>query len=338
MRRLSLALAVIVTPIIGNAETPNALIEDIVNGHILPRFEALVDTTQALSGAAAVDCDPASDVLRAAYGDAFDAWVSASHLRFGPTEVDDRAFALAFWPDSRGATPRSLAALLADSDPVIASPNDYAQVSIAARGFYAMEFLLYDSALQNMGDLNDQCTLIQTVAIDIAATSTAILIDWQTDHATRLLNPSPDGLYRSDEEVLQELFQALSTGLQFTSETRLGRPLGTFERPRPNRAEVWRSGRSTHHVALSLAALNDLAVRLSRKDQDLSERMSKSVDRAVTFLTELDDPIFASVADPFSRLKIEVVQQTIDNTRKIVRQELGPVLGVAAGFNALDGD
>ena len=112
MRHIALSLSLIVTPLAATAGT----IQDIVDGHILPRFEALATQTQALSEMAAVDCDPTSDALRSAYSDAFDAWVSASHLRFGPTEVDDRAFALAFWPDSRGATPRALAELLNEND------------------------------------------------------------------------------------------------------------------------------------------------------------------------------------------------------------------------------
>ncbi|HBR37591.1 MAG TPA: peptidase M75, partial [Sulfitobacter pontiacus] len=55
--------------------------------------------------------------------DAFDAWIAVSHLRFGPSETDNRAFALAFWPDSRGATPKTLAGLITDADPVGRDPQ-----------------------------------------------------------------------------------------------------------------------------------------------------------------------------------------------------------------------
>ncbi|NSX55977.1 imelysin family protein [Parasulfitobacter algicola] len=336
MKRFLLTAVLAATPITANAQT--ATIDDIVNAHILPRFQTLAETSAHLATTARNDCSITSQTLQAAYSDAFDAWVSASHLRFGPTEVDDRAFALAFWPDSRGATPRTLAKLLTDQDPVIASAEDYAQVSIAARGFYAMEFLLYDEALSNIGDADDHCTLIQTVTTDIATTSAAILDDWKTDYAARLSSPDASGTYRSEEEVLQELFKTLATGLQFTSETRLGRPLGTFDRPHPTRAEGWRSGRSARHVGLSLAALNDLALRLSNDDLDISERIETSFERSIALLAELNDPIFTGVAAPQSRLKVEVLRQSIDSIRALVRDELGPTLGVAAGFNSLDGD
>jgi len=124
MKHLPLCFAIISAPVTGLAETQNAVIMSIIDGHIQPRFETLATSTQSLSDAARADCDPTSDPLRAAYGTAFDAWVSASHLRFGPTEIDDRAFALAFWPDSRGATPRALSNLLAEQDPIVTSVED----------------------------------------------------------------------------------------------------------------------------------------------------------------------------------------------------------------------
>ncbi|MEQ3708283.1 MAG: imelysin family protein [Tateyamaria sp.] len=336
MKRFLLTVVLAAAPVIANAQT--TIIDDIVDAHILPRFQTLAETSAHLATTAQNDCAVTSQALQNAYSDTFDTWVRASHLRFGPTEVDDRAFALAFWPDGRGATPRSLTALLMDQDPVIASPDDYAQVSIAARGFYALEFLIHDETLSNIGDEDDLCTLVQTVTTDIATTSAAILEGWQTDYAARLKSPDTSSTYRSDEEVLQELFKALVTGLQFTSETRLGRPLGTFERPRPTRAEAWRSGRSARHVELSLAALNDLALRLSSDNAELSERIETSFEVAATLLSELDDPIFAGVGDPQTRFKVEVTQQSIDNIHAVVRDELGPTLGVAAGFNSLDGD
>lgn len=338
MRRfiLTAALALALAPVIANARS--ATIDDIVDAHILPRFQTLADTSAHLATIAQDDCLATSQTLQAAYAQAFDAWVSASHLRFGPTEVDDRAFALAFWPDSRGATPRTLTALLRDQDPAIASARDYAAVSIAARGFYAIEFLIYDETLSAIGNADDHCALIRTVTLDIAATSAAILAGWQTDYSARLKNPDVTGTYRSGAEVLQEVFKALTTGLQFTSETRLGRPLGTFERPRPVRAEAWRSARSARHVELSLAALSNLALRLSGDDPDLSKRIETGFERAATLLSDLDDPVFAGVAAPQTRFKVEVIQQSIDSIRAVVRGELGPTLGVAAGFNALDGD
>jgi hypothetical protein len=284
------------------------------------------------------ECDPTSDSLRLAYGDAFDAWVLASHLRFGPTEIGDRGFALAFWPDSRGVTPRALGGLIANQDPIAASVEDYAKVSIAARGFYALEFLLYDDVLMAVGPEPYHCTLVQTISADIATTAAQILEDWQSGYAATMLAPTPAGVYRQYTEVVQEMFKALLTGLEFTANMRLGRPLGTFEKPRPTRAEARRSGRASAHVMLSLHALQDLAARLSEGDPQLATTLDASFDRAILQLSDLSDATFASVSQPQTRLKVEIVQNSIHAIRSLVRNDLGPTLGVAAGFNALDGD
>lgn len=338
MKRILLMAAFVVAPFSVTAQTSNPVVSQVVDSHILPRFQSLAVRSAALATAAQNECSPTSLPLREAYTSSFDAWVSASHLRFGPTEVDDRAFALAFWPDSRGVTPKSLGALITSNDPVATSTEAYGDVSIAARGFYALEFLLFDKGLTELGDVDYRCTLIQTLTADIASTSAAILTDWQDNYIQKLLQPAPEGKYRSDDEVLQELFKALTAGLQFTSETRLGRPLGTFDRPRPKRAEAWRSMRSSRHVSLSIEALGDLAGKLAQSDPALVQRIKSSNEKTQGLLEKLGDPTFASVAQPQTHLKIEVIQQSIDATRAIISADLGPTLGVAAGFNSLDGD
>ncbi len=140
----------------------------LVTAHVMPRLQTLAERTDALAQTARQECAATSPALRSTYGAAFDAWVAASHLRLGPSEDEDRAFALAFWPDPRGATPKTLSGLIADADPVALDPAAYREVSVAARGFYAMEFLLYDPAISTAGDENYRCQLVQTVAADIA--------------------------------------------------------------------------------------------------------------------------------------------------------------------------
>ena len=332
MKRTLFAATLICAPF---AVTAGPSVPDIIEGHILPRFDALASASQSLSRAALQDCELRSPDLRDAYGVAFDAWVAASHLRFGPTEVDDRAFALAFWPDSRGATPRTLATLIADQDPIANKPDTYGAVSIAARGFYAMEFLLYDETLMQAGNADYHCTLVQTVAADIAATSAAIYDDWTGDYVDVLLSPGPDAPYRNEEEVLQEMLRALSAGLQFTQESRLGRPLGTFDRPRPRRAEARRSERSLRHIQLSLAALEHLATAMT--DTDLTQTRA-AFAQARSRANAIDDPALQGVADPAQRFKVEVLQQAVRAVQVAVIDDIGTPLGITAGFNALDGD
>ncbi|WP_224825090.1 imelysin family protein [Cognatishimia sp. MH4019] len=330
MRLIVLLLALM--PLAALADT-----RQIVDTQILPGVTQLAERAETLHKTARQNCTP-SMPLKDAYSTAFDAWVTISHLRFGPTETDDRAFALAFWPDSRGATPKALSKLISQSDPIAQTAQGYRDVSIAARGFYALEFLLYDPAFTDAGKPEYRCQLIQTMTADIALTTRAIAQDWHGSYATKLIDPSADGPYRTDQEVTQELFKALSTGLQFTSETRLGRPLGTFDKPRPLRAEARRSDRSLRHVELSLSALQSLALALASDAPELQGTLDQRFTKALEVAGRIQDPSFAGVADPASRLRVEALQSAVEAIRLTVGLDLASHLGVSAGFNALDGD
>lgn len=318
------------------------MIEDVLDHHILPRFEQLYARSVALDAAAQKDCAPEAEPLRAAYHAAFDAWIAVSHLRFGPSERDERAFALAFWPDPRGATPKVLRRLIAQQDEVVAAGGKYAEVSVAGRGFYALEFLLYDDQIlalrDRAGDGDYHCRLLRAVTADIAVNAKAIWDDWRMGYRDTMLTSGPQAVYRSEREVLQELFKALGSGLQFTSDMRLGRPLGTFERPRPKRAEARRAQRSLRHVSAALAALRDLALRLAQDKPAISEPLQAAFARSLNRVSQLDDPVFAAVSTPQGRIRVEALQQSVDDIRDLVSSTLGPELGVRAGFNSMDGD
>lgn len=322
---------------VSTQEAPPQLAVDAVQKQILPGFAALADSAARMATSAAEDCNPASETLQSAWGMAFDDWIKVSHLRFGPTETENRAFALAYWPDSRGTTPKTLNKLFADQDPIITTPEGMASVSVAARGFYALEFVMFDPKYQ--ADAGYACALTRALTADVAATTHAIARDWSDRYANLMLTPGSDySPYHTPEEVTQELFKALATGLEFTSDTRLGRPLGTFDKPRPTRAEAWRSARAQRNVILSLKALKQLALILSQGDDALLADVSAAFDTAIGQAEALDDPAFAGVEDPQKRLKIEVLQQSIDLIREQQLANIGDKLGVAAGFNALDGD
>ena len=337
MRLTALCLALFL-PVTAGAQTGADVVQQAVADHILPRYTALADAGEALAQAAQNDCAPDAAALRTAYHDAFDAWLSVSHLRFGPSEAGDRAFALAFWPDTRGLTARGLRALIAHADPVAGNAEAYTDVSIAARGFYALEFMLYDAGTQAIGDADYRCQLVQVMAADIAALSGDITADWQSGYVGAMQNSGAASPYRTSEEAVQELFKALTYGLQFTADTRMGRPLGTFDAPRPARAEAWRSGRSLRNVVLSLMALADLGAILAQHDPALAETLQDDFQAALKDAGALDDPLLAGVADPLKRLRVESLQTSIGHVRDIVEADLGPSLGVASGFNAMDGD
>lgn len=334
MFRTLVACLVIVLPLPALAERTDAILDE----HILPGFAELAASGDALSKAAQADCRAAAAPLRDAYARAFDAWVRVSHLRFGPTERDNRGFALAFWPDSRSSTPKTLTALIQSEDPIVNDAKAFPTLSVAGRGFYALEYLLFDQRFGTLGDDAYRCALIQAIAQDITTTSRDVDQDWRQAYAALMRTPEQGGVYQSKAEVLQEFYKALDTGLQINADLRLGRPLGTFDKPRPKRAEAWRSGRSLRHLQLSLVQLRELARLLAADDADLAQRLQAKFDAALTKVDALDDPAFAGVATPAGRFRVEALQQAVNDIRAEVTQSLGPALGVSVGFNSLDGD
>ncbi len=122
MKTIFMAIAMSIASA-AHAELPD--INRIVEQHILPSYAELNHTTQQLADRAQENCSPSDASLIEAYSEAFDAWVKVSHLRFGPSEIEDRAFALAFWPDPRGSTPKALNALIRNEDQSVASADRF---------------------------------------------------------------------------------------------------------------------------------------------------------------------------------------------------------------------
>lgn len=338
MRRLFLTLLAVFVPVPA-VSLADHTVDRIVERLILPGYARLEHEALTLADAAQDDCTPDRAALIAAYHDTFDAWIAVSHLRFGPSEVDNRAFAIAFWPDPRGKTSKSLSRLIAGQDPVVDDPAAFKTVSVAARGVFAMERLLFDPAFKEANP-EYACRLLRAITLDIHSTSRALHDDWRSRYADQMIWAGRDGrVYPTLLEAEQELLKALSTGLQFTSELRLGRPLGTFERPRPKRAEAWLSGRSLQNVVLSLETLRVFSAELATSHPRVAAELDSAFSNALSIAESLsNDPIFAGVATPQGRLEVEILQQRVDGIRQIVRDRLAPALGIGQGFNALDGD
>ncbi len=321
--RLALILSVLSLPAL--ADVPKTL-----KDHVIPGYTQLAEATADLSAVAADDCT--ADGVRPAYHTAYDAWIGISHIQFGPLEDRDLTLAMAFWPDPKDRTGKALARLTSAADDIVDDPDSFGEVSAAAQGFTALERMLYDP----QQDTDYACRLTRAIATRLARNTQELAANWPA-FADVMLTAGQEGntRFQSPEEAQRALYTALSTGLEFLHDQRLGRPLGTYDRPRPRRAEAYRSERTLRHIELSLAALENLAVSLA--DVPLPKTLAafaNARDRAAA----LDDPTLAGVAEPASRFRIEVLQQSVRAVQIAVIDEIGAPLGITAGFNSLDGD
>jgi len=311
------------------AGVPEALTE-----HVLPGFQTFAVQARALAVNATADCTAAG--VRPSFHNTFDAWMGVSHLGFGPLDTDGRGLAIAFWPDKRGMVGSTVAALLRNEDSAVGNADQFSEVSVAGRGLMALERLLFDPDYAEYGRDSYTCRLVQALAVDLSRMAAATTADWQEQ--ARLMQTAGQAgnvVYLSEDEPAQQLYTALLSGLEWTADQRLGRPMGSFERPRPERAEARRSGRSLRNVLLNLRALEHLAEALAEGPLPVSEA---AFTDAIIQAEDLDDPVFAGVADPSGRLKVEILQQRVRAAQEAAKVEIGRQLGVSVGFNSADGD
>ena len=175
--------------------------------------------------------------------------------------------------------------MIAAEDAVVDDPAAFAGLSVAARGLFALDWLLFDPAAGAIEAGSYRCRLLVAITGDTAATSERMLARWRDPWAGILTSAGAAGnpVYFAPEESSKALYAALTEALQADIDLRLGRPLGTFERPQPRRAEAWRSGRSLRNVNASLVALQELCATACSgrrcREGEIDERASRASTR-----------------------------------------------------------
>lgn len=326
MRKTVLALLLLSAPV-------RADVGAVIDLHILPGLDAFTAATIALAQAAQSDCRPSN--LVEGFHLAFDAWIPLSILRLGPTE--SLGPSIAFWPDERGFTPRALKGLIAAQDPIADDKAAFAEVSIAARGLFALEMLLFDPEFSAYGQNDYTCRLVQAVAADLASQTDLLQTSWTTEYAGLMRGAGDAGnvTYLDKDEAVGALYSQIHAALEFTSDKRLGLPLGSFDHPRPRLAEAWRSGRSLRNIELAVDGAQSMAQDLVGGTMPTTAAAADRIRRAAS---AIQDPSFQDLNDPKARFRAEALQQAVLAMRQAVQQEIGVALGIATDFNSQDGD
>lgn len=325
--RVILAVLLLLSPLPARSD-----VADVILHHAAPGAGTFAEAAQALDRGAQADCR--SGPLHDLYGQAADAWMRIAHLRLGPSEVRGRSQAIFFWPDPKNSGGRAQADLIRAENPVIHDAEAFGKISVAVRGFAGLERLLF-AADAPQGDY--PCALVRAVTADLARNADAIALGWTGDFAKNLLTAGEEGnqSYLSPTEARQALFTQLVTGLGFNADQRLARPLGTEDRPMPERAEMREAGRSLRNIEQSLSGLLALAESLSPESTGTAAAIKAALAQAVALV---DDPALAGVADPAQRPLIVALQAAVLQAREVALAEMAPALGVDLGFNAADGD
>lgn len=314
------------------------IVKRAVETHILPGFTKLAEQASYLHASVA-NCGKDEAPLRAAYHEAFDAWIAVSHLRLGPTEENNAAFALAYWPDPKGHTQKALGSLWRNRDAVVDNPATFGEVSIAARGFFALERLLFDETFADPAD-GYRCRLIAAVTKDISTLSNDIDKGWNETFAAELISAGNQTRYATHKEAVQALYSLFETGAEFTMTARLRRPIGSEGKAKPKRAEAWRSDRSNRNLQLSLIALEIMFEDVFAPQ--MPEQAAIIVRGEFYTIRRLADtlpaPIIDMVADPDDRRRVIHLAFAYEELLRRFDGLVRPSLGLSLTFNALDGD
>lgn len=334
------------------AEQPEAVVAgDLARNHVIPASTALAEAAGRLDDSLATGCAELASA-RAAYHAAMDAWMGLQHVNFGPITYLQRDSRLYFWPDKTGAMSKQLARALKAADPALLEPETLARGSVALQGLPVLERLLFP-AKPPAGDPAYRCALTRAVAGSIATIARGLLADWRDgDRPYAILieqADQDDALFESSLEVVGLFLRSLDQGLLVVDELRLGRPLGDGgSRPRPRRAESWRSERSGRNVKLVLKALADMAAPAggggfaglleAYGEAALAGALRQRVSAVLAAAGALGDSLFDAVEDAGRRPVVEALRAEVRETRALVTAEIAPALGVTIGFNSLDGD
>jgi len=308
-------------------------VDQAVARHILPGLAGFAQTSSELARVAAQDCRV--EAVAPAYHAAFDAWMSVGDIRIGPSETG--AISVVFWPDDRGFTPRGLARLIANDDAIVDDPDEFLHLSIAARGFFALDMVLFDPSFSTYAQGDYTCRLVQAISVDLDRQASNLREAWTTDFAPILTTAGAEGnaTFLTEDEAMSTVYTQLLASLELTADVRLARPMGSFERPRPKLAEARRSGRSLRNAMLSVEAVFDLAHLLHGGPMPRTDRAMEQVRFAAS---HIEDPAFQDVETPQARLRVEALQQAVRGLRDALEVEIGTELGIVPGFNANDGD
>jgi len=317
---------------------------NIATSHIVPAYQQLAASTQALNQAAQAYCaQPAESSLQTlqdAHVQAFLAWQGAQHLRFGPIQYLSREHRLQLWPDKRGTVSKHLRVLLEDA--ALTQPDfDISAKSVAVQGFSALEQLLFAEQAPD----GKRCTLLQAITANLQQIGSNLLHDWQDGDqafARYFSAPAVDNpLFTSQRELAGQLLNSLHTQLEFIQTQKLGRPLGSGpERARGRRAEAWRSGASLAAIERNLQACRALyqVGFAGELPAELDTRIAQAFDAAIAQLQRIAPPLAQSVERPAQWQEIQQLQQQLNGLRELLARDLAQALDLSLGFNSLDGD
>lgn len=333
------------------ADPLRTVVAQTVSTVIVPAYERFAEAATAEKAAVDALCaGPSSDTLdaaRQAFSGLVTTFAHVEPYRFGPARTQNRYERLFFWPDRRGRALRQVQRVLGEEDATAGQTETLMDKSVAVQGLPALDFVLYGTgseALLEPGTF--RCTYAAAIAGAIATVADEMLADWNGGFTQTITQAGPDNpAYRTSGEALQDILQAAATQLELTGGQKLAAVVGDApEAARPKRAPFWRADLTLPMISANVDAVRTIlegGVAQALPDDTLVRSALfelAQADRALEPLLADDRPFLdiASDADAHRRLAFAVIP--LGAAERLIAERIQGALGLAAGFNALDGD
>lgn len=351
-RRARPAAALVVAVAVGaaaagcGAGTPDRaeVLEDLADEVIVPAYERLAVSTEALAGATAELCstlDPdALAAARRALEQARADWSYSEAVWVGPV-MERRSWAVIDWPISAV----EIEELIADSSVEIDYDRLARRIGADQRGLGAVDYLLGPPGGAALDDLADRrrCAYLAGVA-EVAAAEAALLpADWTADFEGegpyRAVFADPDGT-GLDDVVNDAVFL-----LEAITDLELGIALGEMgSGADPSRIAEGPAGLGAADLAGRLEGLRAVLIGAGETPgglspllgDDLTGRLASQLASAAAAVAAIESPLLEAVAA--SPQTVSAARAAIKDLQVTVATEVVSRLGVTIGFSDADGD
>jgi predicted lipoprotein len=335
-------------------DTRRVLLKGLGEQVFVPRYVEFEERVADLERRVGELCDDPNDDTLGAARDAWWAsrapWKRNETVAFGPyAPPDSFGAAIDFWP----CRPASVDAVLAGADPIEAD-----LLGAAAKGLPALEYLIYEPALDIVAESapgSRRCEYLAVVSGRLADDAESIREAWDPaagDFLGELVEAGRGSkTYDSVEMALGEVVNRLVYDLEAARGEKLGVPLGTKAGgvPQPDSAESRFSGRSIEDVRDSLRGIEEVCFGADVEDarslvrylegigrDDLGPELRDAFDASYAALDAIPEPLTTAVVE--NPELVSAAGDAIGVVQRLIQTDVINAMGLMLTFTDADGD
>ena len=331
-----------------------AVVANAIDGFIRPGYAQFHDhataAASAMNGLCSEPGDTALQDARDRFATLAASWSRIEFVRFGPVMDDNRLEKILFFPDRRGIALRQIQGILGGEDETATTQQRLADKSVAVQGLGALEFVLHGTDAETLATDRGgfRCIYGRAIARNLSSIAGELDAAWSEDAgiAARLTAPdAADPAWRSAEDSLQEIVGIFIHGFEAIRDLRLRPAMGeSAEAAKPNLFLFRRSELALASLRANFAGMNELftasklAGLLPAPQAYLADSILFEFANADRTLSELAPPLADVASEPDKRQGLTYLLIVTDSLQAQFAEQVSPILGLSAGFSALDGD